>query len=445
MKPFFVLIAAISILLRSNAAERPNVLVIFADDIGYEALNSYGGQDFETPNLNRMAQQGLRFSRAYTSPVCTPSRVSFHTGLYTTRHGHVTVLPVHNGTEKIVDFQKMPTFAQQLRANGYQTSVTGKWQLATIKKHPEHIRNAGFDSWCVWQIWNNGQKTERHWNAYINHDGTIRNDIADRFGPDVMVDYVIEKMRAAKAADKPFFILHNEMLPHWPVVETPDDRKLKRPASLPNFIHYMDKLTGRLLEEIETLGIRENTYVVFMGDNGTWEPDFINPKFGQANEKEHTRHTTAGPVNGGKFSLTDGGSHVPLLFWGPRSIAAGKVCDDLVDVVDLFPTICEITNTPIAPKITHDGRSIAPQLHGKPGIPREWVHHALDKRNGGETLFDGKFRLFRSGKMIDARELPLEKPADLNDPETAAAKKKLESIFAAITPDGTRPPLPFRK
>ncbi len=429
----------------AGAAEKPNIVLIFADDIGYEALNSYGGLDFETPNLNRMAEQGIRFSRAHTSPVCTPSRVSLHTGLYVTRHGHSTVLPVQNGTDKIVDFRKFPTFAQQIRANGYQTSVTGKWQLATIKKHPDHIRSAGFDSWCVWQIWNDGKKTERHWNAFINQDGAIREDIADRFGPDAMSDFVIEKMRAAKAADKPFFILHNEMLPHWPVVETPDDRKLGREASLPNFIHYMDKLVGRLLDEIETLGIRDNTYVVFMGDNGTWEPDFINPKAGQPGEKQHTRHTNAGLVNGGKFTLTDAGSHIPLLVWGPPAVAAGTVCDDLVDVVDLFPTFCELTATKIPETISLDGRSIAAQIHGKPGIPRKWVHHALGAKQSGECLFDGKFRLFRSGKMIDARKLPSEKPADLNDPETAAAKDNLEAVFHKIQRDGPRPPEPFVK
>lgn len=438
-----ILLAALSLTLLPADAERPNILLIFADDIGYEALNSYGGLDFETPNLNRMAEQGIRFSRAHTSPVCTPSRVSLHTGLYVPRHGHVGVLPVHMGTEKKVDFRKMPTFAQQIRANGYLTSVTGKWQLATLEKHPGHIRDAGFGSWCVWQIWNDGAKTDRHWNATYNHDGRIREDIADRFGPDVIVDYVIGQMRAAKAADKPFLILHNELLPHWPVVETPDDRLLERKPSLAHFIHYMDKLIGRLLDEVDALGIRENTYVIFMGDNGTWEEDFINPKAGQPGEMPHTRHTAAGPVNGGKATLTDGGSHIPLLVWGPPSILAGSVCDDLVDVVDLFPTLCQLTATKIPETITHDGRSIAAQIHGKPGIPRGWVHHALAPQHGGECLFDGKFRLFRSGKMIDARKLPLETPADLSDPEAAAAKAKLEAVFEKIQANSPRPPEPF--
>lgn len=425
-------------------ANKPNILLIYADDIGYEALNSYGGQDFETPRLNRMAEQGLRFSRAYSSPVCTPSRVSLHTGLYPNRHGHVDVLPVHLGTDKAVDFQKMPTFAQQIRKQGYLTSVTGKWQLATIEKHPEHIRNAGFDSWCVWQIWNQGKKSDRHWNPTINLDGAIRKDISDRFGPDVLCDYVIGQMRVAKASGKPFLIVHNELLPHWPVMETPDDRRLGREASLAHFINYMDKLVGRLLDEVEALGIRDNTYVFFMGDNGTWEPDFHNPKAGQPGEKPHTRHTSAGPVNGGKNQLNDGGSHVPLLAWGPRSVPAGTVCQDLVDVVDLFPTFCELTGTKLPASLAIDGRSIVPQVHGKPGIPRPWVDHALNAKLGGENLFDGKFRLFRNnGKMIDARALPEERPADLGDPETAAAKANLESVFKKIHRDGTRPPLPF--
>jgi len=85
-----------------------------------------------------------------------------------------------------------------------------------------------------------------------------------------------------------------------------------------------------------------------------------------------------------------------------------------------------------------------PQIHGKPGIPREWVHHALHPRKGGETLFDGSFRLFRdSGKLIDARDLPLEKPADPNDPEAAAAKSRMEAVFCKIQPDGPRPSVPF--
>lgn len=442
--PFALIVSAIVACLPAHAAERPNVLLIFADDIGYEALNCYGGLDFKTPNLDRMANEGLRFARAYTSPVCTPSRVSLHTGLYVNRHGHADVLPVANGTDAFVDFVKMPTFAQQIRGNGYRTSVSGKWQLATLQKHPGHVRSAGFDSWCLWQIWKDGQKTDRHWNPTINQDGAIRDDITDRFGPDVLVDYVAAQMREAKADGKPFLIVHNELLPHWPIVETPDDQRLGRKPSLGHFIHYMDKLVGRLLDEVETLGIRDNTYVFFMGDNGTWGPDFANPRAGEPGEGPHTRHTTAGRVNGGKSQLNDGGSHVPLLVWGPRSVPASAVCDDLVDVVDLFPTFCELTSTEIPSTIGIDGRSVAPQIHGKPGVPRPWVCHALSARRGGENLFDGRYRLFRTkGTLVDARALPAETQADPSDPEAAAAKSHLQEVFSKIVPNGPRPPEPW--
>ena len=360
--------------------KQPNLLFIFADDIGYEALGCYGGLDFETPNLDRMAAQGVRFSRAYTSPVCTPSRVSMHTSLYVTRHGHNGVLPVHRGTDKKVDFVKMPTFAQLLRGNGYLTSTTGKWQLATLEVWPDHIRESGFDSWCIWQIWRDGKKTLRHWTPTLNEDGKVRDDIADRFGPDVLADYVVEQMTEAKQADQPFLIVHNELLPHDPIIETPADRELGRRASLGNMIHYMDKLVGDVLAAVDELGIRDHTYVFFMGDNGTHEVDFKNPQAGQdPKELNHTRHTEAGLVNGGKFQLGDAGTHVPLIVWGPPGIEAGTVCDDLVDIVDLFPTFCEMSATMIPKEVQIDGRSIAAQIHGQPGVSREWVHHGISR------------------------------------------------------------------
>jgi len=444
MKKFLLLFPLLLTCALPAASKRPNIILIFADDIGYEALNSYGGQDFETPRLTRMAAEGLQFSRAYTSPVCTPSRVSLHTGLYVTRHGHHTVLPVHQGTDRIVDFERMPTFAQLLRAQGYRTSVTGKWQLATIEKHPDHLRRSGFDSWCVWQIWRNGAKTERHWNAVYNHDGAIRNDIAERFGPDVLVDYVIGQMRAATSAGEPFLIVHNELLPHEPIVATPDDHALGRDPSLAHLINYMDKLVGRILDAAESLGIRDHTYIFFMGDNGTYAPDFKNPRAGEAGEGAHTRHTQSGRVNGGKWDLSDAGSHVPLIVWGPPSIPAGAKCDDLVDVVDLFPTFCELTATEIPPGVGIDGRSIVPQIHGRPGAMRTWVHQGLREDLGGESLYDGHFRFSRkSGELIDARQLPVERPADLQNPAAALARARLGLVFDRLSHDGPRPVEPF--
>jgi arylsulfatase A len=248
--------------------DKPNVVLIFADDIGYEGLGAYGGLDFKTPHLDQMAKEGLRFQSMYTSSICTPSRVSLHTGTYTFRHKHTDILPVHKGTKQKVDFRKMPTFGQQIQKNGYMTAVTGKWQLATLEHWPNHIRDAGFDSWCIWQIWRNGKKTGRHWNPTFNRDGKVMDGLEKRFGPDVLADYVIEKMTEATQVKKPFFIVHNELLPHWPLVQTPQDRLLNREATMGNMIEYMDTLVGRILKSVNELGIKDNTYVFFMGDNG---------------------------------------------------------------------------------------------------------------------------------------------------------------------------------
>lgn len=433
-----------------SAAERqPNILFIYADDLGYEALNCYGGLDFQTPRLNRMAAAGIRFSRAYASPVCTPSRVSMHTSRYVPRHGHSGVLPVHLGTDKIVDFKKMPTFAQLMRTNGYATSTTGKWQLATLEVWPDHIRDSGFDSWCIWQIWRQGRKTLRHWTPTFNHDGRVRDDIADRFGPDVLVEYVIDQMTAAKAADKPFLIVHNELLPHDPIIPTPAERISGKPASLGRMIHYMDKLVGQLLDAVETLGLRDHTYVIFMGDNGTHEEDFRNPKAGQPDELKHTRHTKAGRVNGGKRKLGDAGTHVPLIVWGPKGIPAGTVCNDLIDIVDIFPTFCELGRTGVPNKLKLDGHSFAPQIHGQPARhTRKWVHHAIGGKGDlrGVGMFDGQWRYFKSGNRLwDARNLPAEPIADETEPDARSAKRKFIRLVETIGPPARNPQTPSRR
>ena len=422
--------------------EKPNIVLIFADDIGYEGLGAYGGLDFKTPHLDQMAKDGLRFQSMYTSSICTPSRVSLHTGTYTFRHKHTDILPVHKGTKQKVDFRKMPTFGQQIQKNGYMTAVTGKWQLATLEHWPNHIRDAGFDSWCIWQIWRNGKKTERHWNPTFNCDGKVMDGLEKRFGPDVLADYVIAKMTEATRAQKPFFILHNELLPHWPLVKTPQDRSLNRKASMGNMIEYMDMLVGRVLNAINELGVRDNTYVFFMGDNGLQvsyrnNALYKNSRFGQPGEKEHTRHTIKGNVDGAKSDLNDAGSHVPFIAWGPKSIPAGGVNEELVDVVDLFETFCELTATNHI--VETDGRSIVNQIHGKDGPPRQWVHQGLPQ---GESIFDGQWRyLLQSGQLIDARELPKER--ELKGAEKTKHKyiiDRMKSLYSRITSNGPAPP-----
>jgi arylsulfatase A-like enzyme len=413
---FSLALAATAIL-----AQQPNILIILADDLGYEALGTYGGLDYSTPELDTMAAEGVRFDRAYTSPVCTPTRVSLHTSLYTSDHGHTRVLPVHNGTSDIVDFIAMPTFAQLLRAAGYRTSVTGKWQLATYDKNPTHLTDSGFDSWYIWQIWDDaaGAKTKRYWDGTFNHDGTkLEFTGTSQYGPDLLADYVTDQMTAARDAGEPFLIVHNMLLPHEEdgfFIQTPDDVALSRPASLANMINYMDKLVGQILYDVDALGIRENTYVFFIGDNGT--------------DTDAVRNTVDGPVTGQKRTLDDGGTHVPFIVWGPSGIGANRTINDLVDITDVFPTVCSLAGVNIPGSIPYRGHSLVPQLEGRPGLTRRYVHQGIydifDNQER-EAIFDGEWRLQLDGTLTDGRVPTSETTVAPGNPEGDAVRPRVQ-------------------
>jgi arylsulfatase A-like enzyme len=131
---------------------------------------------------------------------------------------------------------------------------------------------------------------------------------------------------------------------------------------------------------------------------------------------------------------------VALLVWGPPGVPKGQLCDDLVDVVDLFPTFCDLSGTTLPGSIKIDGRSVAPQIHGKPGLKRDWVHHSY---NGTDSVFDGRFRLTQRKPLVDARNLPTESVAADDNAEAAGARKRLAVILKNVTRDGPVPPEPF--
>ncbi|MEM1443445.1 MAG: sulfatase-like hydrolase/transferase [Verrucomicrobiota bacterium] len=396
----------------SSELNRPNILFILADDLGYEMLGSYGSLEVETPRLDQLAREGMRFSRAYGSAVCTPTRMSLYTGLYPTRHAHTGVLPVHVGTKRAVDFvDEFPCYAQSMQKAGYLTAVTGKWQLATLEFHPEHIRKAGFETWCVWQIWREGAKTIRFWDPCLNQDGEILTGFESKFGPDVLVDYVVACMRRAKEEERPFFIHHNMLLPHIPIVDTPENREAGESGSLHGMIRYMDYLVGELVDAVDEMGIAEETCIVFLGDNGT---DTV----GQA------RQTRDGSVKGGKRTLDDGGTHLPLIVRWKGKVSAESVADDLVDVVDLFPTFCELGGVPLPDGADFDGVSLTGRLLKDEPVGRKVTVAGYQK---AFSVFDGDWRLNSDGSLIDARDLPRELILEEKQivGEAAAARERL--------------------
>lgn len=391
---------------------QPNILLIVADGLGYEKLVSYNSLISNTPNLDRLAEQGVLFKRAYASPVCTPSRMSIYTGTYASTHRYTNVIPVHEGSREAVDFEKWTTYARLLRENGYLTAVTGKWQMGGLGFHPDHCASAGFDSWCVWQIWHQGKKTKRYWQPTLNEDGKIRTDVDTLFGPDILTDYVIRQMRAAKQKGKPFMIQHNMMLPHVPVVQTPEDRRLGREARLDNMISYMDSLVGELLAALKKLELEKNTVVIFVGDNGT--------------QSKEPRITDKGLVEGGKWTLKDGGMHVPLIVSFPDNIKPRNI-EDLIDISDLFPTLCDLSGTGLSDSLSIDGISFYDLLMNRGAGKRKWVTAGY---KDDFIIFDGNWRFHtKDDILVDCRNLQDEKEADMNSKQAKEAFTRLKSIL----------------
>jgi len=399
---------------QQNKTALPNVLLIVADDLGYEKLGSYGNLDSITPHLDQLAKKGAQFDRAYASPVCTPSRMSVYTGTYPTTHQYTSVIPVHKGKKDKVDFSKWLTTAQLLRKEGYATAVTGKWQMGGLEFYPDHCKTAGFDSWCIWQIWHDDQKTTRYYDPTYNEEGTILKTSSEDFGPDLLHQYVIRKMAEAKTNDRPFFIQHNMVLPHVPIVPTPEDQLRGDTASLDRMIRYLDGKVGQLVEAVDSLGINEETIIIFVGDNGT--------------QSESSRSITTGEVSGGKWQLNDAGIHVPLIVHWPGKVKAGNR-QALIDISDLMPTLLTLAKVK-SPLPKMDGISFDQVLFENTTGNRAWVTAAI----GDEfVVFDGEWRLHsKAEKLVDCRDLPRETIVTMMDSTAVAAKSRLKAVLEKL-------------
>jgi len=399
----------------SRAAEtvRPNIVLIMADDFGYECVTANGGQSYQTPNLDRLAATGIRFEHCHVQPLCTPTRVQLMTGRYN----------VCNYT----DFGTLPrtetTFAQLLKKTGYATGICGKWQLGHEVDSPQHF---GFDEAL---LWHHTRRPPRYANAGLELNGVKMQVPQGGYGPTVVNDFAIDFITKHKAA--PFLLYYPMMLTHDPFQPTPDspdwdpttnsENKLKGAKHFAEMTVYMDKLIGRLDAKLNELGIRENTLLLFIGDNGT--------------SRNMTSQFNDADFQGGKGTTTHRGTHVPMIASWPSVIKLGSVNTDLISSVDFLPTLCAAAGaeTPAG----SDGISFLPQLHAKKGTPRDWLYSWYSPRQGAERsvrefAFDHRFKLYRSGEfynlVADSEET---KPLDLAalDGESAAAAKKLQAAL----------------
>jgi arylsulfatase A len=424
---FPLLLASLAASSPSAAAAetRPNLIVILADDLGIECLTSYGGKSHQTPNIDRLRAQGMQFSHCFSNPFCSPSRASLLTGRYPFKNGLKEVLHSKRQEETYLS-PEQPGFPRQLKAAGYATAIAGKWHVSLLHKH-NTIRAFGFDEYQVWQIFDGeGKKRRRFWTPHLNRNGSlIADDIKERYGPDVDLEFLLDFVRRHAEGKQPFFAYYTTCLPHYPWEPTPDSKEQGYvvpntehkgdPKYFPEMVAYLDKQVGRILKTVDELGIAQNTVVMFLSDNGT-DRDLTN-LWGDGKR-----------IQGGKGTMTDRGTRVPLIVRWPGRIEAGSSCDDLVDFSDFLPTLCEITGAPL-PKDELHGRSFAPQLSGNPGRPREWVHV---QHQNERHVRSRDYLLDHRGQLRPVTELP-DDPAPVIEreltPKEQSARRLLQAAF----------------
>jgi arylsulfatase A len=395
------------------AAQRPNILLIMADDFGYECVTANGGQSYQTPVLDKLAAAGMRFEQCHVQPLCTPTRVQLMTGRYNVRNYLNFGTLVRTET----------TFAHLLKQAGYATGICGKWQLGREQDAPQHF---GFDESYLWQ---HTRLPPRYANPGLEYNGVEKEFPEGSYGPKLVNDFALDFVTRHK--NKPFFLYYPMILTHDPFQPTPDSANWDPKASderanrdvkhFADMTAYMDKMVGRLVAKLDELGIRDNTLLMFLGDNGTHSS--VTSRFNGTN------------FPGGKGSTTQRGHHVPFVANWPAVMKWGRVNRDLISSTDFLPTLCEAAGVP-APK-DGDGVSFLPQLRGGKGTPREWLYCWYSPRQQlnltvREFAFNHHYKLYRTGQFFDLAADPFEeKPMNTGDLRRveAAAKGKLQKVL----------------
>ena len=404
----------------TQANDRPNVILIMADDMGYEALSSNGSESCKSPNLDKLAKGGIRFTNCFSNPICTPSRAKIMTGQYNVRN-YVKFGMLDRG---------QTTFAHQLKAAGYATAIAGKWQLGKEKDAPQHF---GFEKSCLWQHTRGGRSKKggttfdrRFVNPLLEFNGKEKEYTNGEYGPQVCTDFICDFIDTNKK--KPFLVYYPMILTHCPFDPTPDstDWDPKRLGSTTykgdqndpqrhfvDMVAFADKAVGQIVAQLEKSGVRDNTLIIFTGDNGTDKP-IVTPWNGTK-------------VVGGKGSMTDTGTRVPLIASWPEGIKKpGRIVDDLVEFTDMLPTLCEVSGAALPKNHPADGASIVPVLQNKAETRKKDMIYIWYR--GRVMVRDKKYSLVAKTDGSEANLTRYKGPFDGKQLENSALSKDERSI-----------------
>ena len=344
-----------------QAAEPPpNLLFLMVDDLGKDWIGCYGADDIQTPHIDRLAAEGLRFDCAWSMPQCTPTRVTLLTGQYPWRTGWVNHWDVPRWGVGYFEWEQYTTFATLLRDAGYATAIAGKWQINDFRLAPDALDRHGFDEWCVWTGYEtlNPPSGRRYWDPYLHtREGSRRYD--GDFGPDLFCSFLIDFLRRHR--EEPLLLYFPLALTHGPLIAPPSAPEAETPDQKHRaMVRHVDLLVGRLMQALEDLGLADRTAVFFTTDNGT-----SRGLLGSIQGRK---------LRGGKGAKFESGVCAPFLVRAPDLGTPVGVTDALIDFTDLLPTFCDLARIPVPEHLAVDGHSFAGLLRGETDQgPREWI------------------------------------------------------------------------
>ena len=338
LKIFIIIVALFGLGTGVFAQPKPNILIIFTDDQGYADLGCFGSEENQTPVLDQLAKEGTRFTSFYAQPVCGPSRSALLTGRYPVRSKGWS-MPASE-----------ITFAEILKEAGYQTACIGKWDVSNRKAIIDRMPNAqGFDYYFGALGANDSGKSTLYRNNKLVR---TTNDMAGltRLYTEEAIDYLVNQ----RNTEKPFVLYLAHTMMHTIIDASPKFKAKTGDNLYRAVIEEFDYETGRLLNTLDQLGLKENTLVIFTTDNGPWN----QPKYYE-NKKGHPENSIfwgdAGPLRDGKASIYEGGIRVPCIMRWPGKIPDGKTNDGLMATIDLLPTFAALTGTKIPDDRIIDG------------------------------------------------------------------------------------------
>jgi len=365
-----------------SGADKPNLVIILTDDQGYNDLGCFGSRRVNTPAIDRMAAEGMRFTRFYaTAPICTPTRASLMTGCYPSRVGLGT--PLHT-PDRIGLHPDEVTLPKLLKTRGYATACIGKWHLGHLP--PFYPTRHGFDVYYGTPL-GHCFRTDRMRERGEYSDLFLRNETKVPFPPngELTENLTAEAVRWIKAHRKePFFLYLAHPMPHGPVAASERFRDTSEGGLYGDAVETIDWSTGEVLRTLRDLHLERQTVVLFASDNGADRSDW---------GADADWFGSNAPLRGGKHHAWEGGVRSPCVAWGPGRVPAGAVCHELATVMDVLPTFAALAGAHLPTDRVIDGHDIRDLLFGKPTARSPYdafVYHVRFGKRAGIRVGDWK-------------------------------------------------------